>query len=151
MQNAPMNKLWNQFLTVSWTSKFSTFGIVDTADIVHTVDTLDVVKNVNSVDNVSSVNSVEAAAVVVLAESVAWLGSAGSLAVPCLGSVCLALTSSKSNKALDTTAAAAQPPPAAEGGCCCCVQGFVALGAGQGKADRAEARHSKRASRAKAE
>ena len=36
----------------------------------------------------------------------------------------------------------------------CCVQALAALGslgAGQGKADRAEARHSKRASRAKAE
>ena len=44
------------------------------------------------------------------------LGSAGSLAVPCLGSVCLALTSSKSGKGLDTTTTAAQPPPAAEGG-----------------------------------
>ena len=45
------------------------------------------------------------------------LGSAGSLAVPCLGSVCLALTSSKSGKGLDTTTtsrlrrlAAAAPP-----------------------------------------
>ena len=47
------------------------------------------------------------------------LDSAGSLAVPCLGSVCLALTSSKSGKGLDTTTAATQPPPAAEGGCCC--------------------------------
>ena len=48
------------------------------------------------------------------------LGSAGSLAVPCLGSVCLVLTCSKrskSGKDLETTTAAAQPPPAAEGGC----------------------------------
>ena len=46
------------FLTISWTSKFSTFWIVNAVDIVHTVDTLDIVKSVNSVDNVSSVNSV---------------------------------------------------------------------------------------------
>ena len=65
-----------------------------------------------------------AAAVVVLAESVAWLGSAtspgvlclglaGSPAVPCLGSVCLVLTwskRSKSGKFLETTK---QPPSAA--------------------------------------
>ena len=38
--------------------------------------------------------------------------------MPCLGSVCLALTSSKSGKgSKTTTAAAGQPPLAAEGGC----------------------------------
>ena len=46
------------------------------------------------------------------------LGSAGSLAVPCLGSVCLVLTCSKSGKGLDTTT---QPPSAAGGGCAAAV------------------------------
>ena len=49
------------------------------------------------------------------------LGSAGSLAVPCLGSVCLVLTCSKrskSTKGLDTTT---QPPSAAGGGCAAAV------------------------------
>ena len=60
------------------------------------------------------------------------LGSPGSLAVPCLGSVCLVLTCSKRSKSgvqagvqgtkgSHTTTAAAQPPPAAESGWCCCV------------------------------
>ena len=85
------------------------------------------------------------------------LGSAGSLAVPCLGSVCLVLTCSKrskSGKGLETTT---QPPSAAAGRCAAAVvvsKPLPLLDISEqvkDKADRAEARYSKRASRAKAE
>ena len=45
------------------------------------------------------------------------LGSAGSLPVPCLGSVCLVLTCSKRSKSGKGSETTKQPPSAAGGGC----------------------------------